>query len=148
MNNISVFSYKTKLHLTDKFIKRLHIYYESPFISLWITPDNRVYLTSTQTSFKKYKHHVYLNCILKKEYWIIDGIFPFPWENNYKFIPIKKDIFILQNNTTKKECISNVFPKPKTLSTTRRRKITPLQNLCNIEPTKDRENPDIIDTLL
>lgn len=143
-----MFLYKTTLHLEDKTASLLKIKLECPFVILWKTKDKHILLTGPFTIIKNAKLLDYYECKMTETAWIIDAYLPFPWENNYVFEYFKRSVCILKNTKPKrKEIITHEIrttPVPKR----RYRKVTEVQNLWDTKQTENRQDPNIINTLI
>ena len=145
---MSNFNYKKKFIITDAQAKELQITIEAPIVCFYQDTKGRVYLTASYIRMHNKYYADIFDCTLTKEHWVIDMYFPFPWEDEYKFVRKSKGIYqLMQKEINGKEYIEYVKPKTKTLSTARRRKTTRVQSVCESEPSPYRKDPDLFDTL-
>ena len=117
-----VFSYKKRLYLNDLQAEALKLRLNAPYVFLWIDKKNRVYLTNTKYTLIKYKYMDCFNATFTKTGWYIDTVLPFPWEDNYCFIKLRKGFYQLINKPRKLKDAINGKPKIKTLPKCRCRK--------------------------
>lgn len=145
---MSNFNYKKQFIITDAQAKDLQITVETPIVCFYQNTEGRVYLTASHIRMHNKYYADIFDCTLTKEHWIIDMYFPFPWENNYKFIRKNKGIYQLMNKEIEgKEYIEYVKPKAKTLPRTGCRKTTSIQSMCEPKSSPYRKDPDLFDTL-
>lgn len=145
---MSNFNYKKKFIITDAQAKDLQITIETPIVCFYQDTKGRIYLTASHIRMHNKYYADIFDCTLTKEHWIIDMYFPFPWEDDYKFVRKSKGIYqLMQKEIKGKEYIEYVKPKTKTLSTARCRKTTKVQSVCKSEPSPYRKDPDLFDTL-
>ena len=142
-----MFLYKTNLQLSDKTASLLKIKLECPFIILWQTKDNHILLTGPFTHIKNAQLLDYCECKMINKGWKIVAYTTFQWENNYFFEYFKKSTCILKNTKPRKKEIITREIRTATLPKRRYRKIKELQDLRDLKQTKNRQDPDIINTL-
>lgn len=142
------FNYRKRFIITDAQAKDLQITIEAPIVCFYQDTKGRVYLTASHIRLRNKYYADIFECTLTKKHWIIDMYFPFPWEDNYKFIRKSKGIYqLMQKEINGKEYIAYVKPETKTLPTTRCRKTTKVQSVCESKPPKNWKNPNLFDTL-
>lgn len=143
-----MFLYKTILQLNDKTASLLKIKLECPFVLLWQTKKGHILLTGPFTNIKNAQLLDYCECTMTSTAWKIVLYTTFPWENTYFFEYFKKSTCILKNTKPIKKEIITREVRVKTLPKRRYRKIETLQDLRDTEQTKNRQDPDIINTLI
>lgn len=143
-----MFLYKTTLHLEDKTALLLKIKLEYPFVILWKTKDEHILLTGPFTIIKNATLLDYYECKMTETAWIIDAYLPFPWEKDYVFEYFRQSVCILKNTKPKRKEIITHEIRTTPVSKRRCRKTTEIQDLRNTKQTENRQDPDIINTLL
>lgn len=145
---MSNFSYKKRFYITDAQAKELKITIEAPIVCFYQDKKGRVYLTAANIYMLNYRYIDLFSCILKANHWLIDMYFPFPWEDNYRFIKKQQGIYqLMDREIAEKEFIAYVKPKVKTLSRERCRKTKRVQDLCKPKPPTNWKDPNLFDTL-